>query len=262
MPFDPQFALNMMLPLAEAAYPPEGLATPWTPTLPAPWRLVATIQPGNFGYIAIASCDGVNVVAVAFPGTRTRDQWLEDFDGIGVPNRFGSGIVHQGFQNQYAVLRPSLLAGLAQAAALCKSGLMWITGHSLGAALATLFSSDIQMVAGFQRLTYTWAGPRVGWHNYASWFTEWFGPLYRIVNEWDVVPHSPPAVNGYKHVGTEVLIDGGRPAENDQFLKTAHNLELSYRAGDAKLIPAFLAAQVLAAQLSAAHIPIVPPKAA
>jgi predicted lipase len=222
MLFDPQFALSTMLPLAEAAYDVRKL--------PSPWKLISTIQPGNFGFIATIG----NVTVIAFRGTETEGEWLEDFDGIALPNQFGKGMVHQGFRNQYAALRPSVLAALAQI--VKPQGPLWITGHSLGAALATLCSSDTAL-AQRNKLGYTWAGPRVGWHDYAAWFNIQVPDFFRIVNEWDIVPRVPPAVNGYEHVATEVLVDGGLP-KTEEFLKTAHNLELSYRPGLEKMIPA------------------------
>jgi triacylglycerol lipase len=221
MQFDPEFALDTMLPLAEAAYD--------AAKLPAPWKLVATLQPDNFGFVATSG----NVTAIAFRGTETHGEWLDDFDGLAVRNAFGSGMVHQGFLDVYRSIHPGILAGLAQTDSHNR---LVITGHSLGAALATLCTSDSPLIAGRDSLTYTWAGPRGGWRDYADWFAKQGRWLFRIVNEWDVVPRVPSAVNGYEHVGTEVLIDGGRPALNDDFLKTAHNLELSYRPGVARLL--------------------------
>jgi predicted lipase len=217
MPFDPQFALSTMLPLAEAAYD--------LSKLPKDWTLIAPLQPDNFGFVATRQGSTV----VSFRGTEGKDEWLEDFDAVAVLNEFGKGMVHQGFQNQYAKLRPALLAALASVSVHSP---VWITGHSLGAALATLCASDF-VISSKVALTYTWAGPRVGWSDYADWFKP--VEFYRIVNEWDVVPRVPPAVNGYEHVGREILIDGGRPPA-DGFLKTAHNLELSYRPGVQKLL--------------------------
>jgi hypothetical protein len=229
MPFDDQFALDTMLPLAEAAYD--------LTKLPKSWKLVAPIQPGNFGFVAV---DETGAVVIAFPGTRTEGQWLEDFDGLAVPNAYGQGMVHQGFQNQYKALRASVLAALAQvnllpATSSASPFQIWITGHSLGASLATLCASDIAL-AGKSKLVYTWAGPRVGWHDYARWFATLGIQTYRIVNEWDVVPRVPSVVNGYEHVGAEIAIDGGRPETNEHFLATAHSLQLSYGPGVARLM--------------------------
>lgn len=213
--FDPQFALSTILPLAEAAYDLKKL--------PKDWTLVAPIQPDIFGFVATR--DGTTIAS--FRGTETEGEWLEDFDGLAVRNEFGSGMVHQGFQEQYARVRPSLLAALALA-----PGVLWITGHSLGGALATLCASDF-LISPRKPLVYTWAGPRVGWHDYANWFKP--AQFYRIVNEWDVVPRMPPSLNGFQHVGEEILIDGGRPPAAG-FVHVAHSLEMSYGPGVQKLI--------------------------
>jgi predicted lipase len=224
MPFDPQFALNTVLPLAEAAYN--------VTTLPAPWKLIATIQPDNFGFVASSP----DAIVIAFRGTQTGPEWLEDFDALPVANQFGKGTVHKGFQDQYAKVRASVLAALAQVNLRSR---LWITGHSLGGALATLCASDAAL-AKCPKLTYTWAAPRSGWHDYADWFKTLPDPLFHIMNEWDIVPHEPPAADGYEHAGSEVLIAGPRPPFGDQFLKIAHNLELSYGPGVQKLITASL----------------------
>jgi len=220
--FYPQFALDTMLPLAEAAYD--------VTKLPAPWKLIATIQPDNFGFVATSG----SICAIAFRGTETKGEWIEDFDGLAVPNQFGRGMVHQGFQDQYSKLRASILAAVAQ---VPLQGHLWITGHSLGAALAALCASDTTF-ADRNKTVYTWAGPRVGWHDYADWFNSQVTNCVRIVNEWDVVPRVPPSAKGYEHFDLEALIDGGRPKLDADFLKTAHNLDLSYRPGVARELPA------------------------
>jgi hypothetical protein len=218
--FDADFALNTMLPLAKAAYD--------ITKLPTGVKLIATLLPDKTGFVGQFG----SITIIAFPGTHTRDEWLGDFDGLAVPNKFGAGMVHQGFQDQYIALRQTLMGVLAKNL----SSTLWITGHSLGGALATLCASD-NAISGYRPLTYTWAGPRVGWHDYANWFSSKSPNLYRIVNEWDIVPRVPPAINGYEHVGTEVLVDGGRPTQGGPtFLHTAHSLELSYEPGVSKLL--------------------------
>jgi hypothetical protein len=91
-------------------------------------------------------------------------------------------------------------------------------------------------------VVHTWAGPRVGWPDFASWFDSLGLECNRIVNEWDVVPRLPSLLNGYKHVGFQVLIDGGRPPLGDHFVEIAHSLELSYRPGMDRLLAASKAA--------------------
>lgn len=226
MSFDPHFALDTILPLAEAAYD--------LSKLPSGWTLSAPIQPDNFGFIAYST----EAVAVSIRGTEIHPEepnpdreWIEDFDGFAVPNQLGKGMVHQGFQNQYLKIRGSIIAELRK---LNLELPVWITGHSLGAALAVLCQADL--APAFKTLAYTWAGPRVGWADFATWFGSLKIECYRVVNEWDIVPHAPPEVNGFRDVGEKILIDGGRPRLDKQFFGTAHSLELSYRPGVAKLI--------------------------
>ena len=214
-PFDPAYALNQILPLAEAAYD--------LSKLPPGWQLMSPIQPDNFGFIA--SADGV--IVIAFRGTQTEGEWMEDFDALPVPNEYGEGAVHQGFQLQYKALRDSMvkvLKGSAEPLA--------ITGHSLGAALATLCAADFNRI-GWVRELYTWAGPRVGLDDFCTWMNPRVEKHYRIVNKWDPVPHLPPFVNGYRHAGSYIGIDGGETSD----WHVAHSLEKSYRPGLEKLLP-------------------------
>lgn len=212
--FDPKFALDVMLPLAEAAYD--------LSKLPKGWGLIAPIQPDNFGFVAQSS----QAVIISFRGTEQDCEWREDFDALAVPNQYGKGMVHRGFQEQYSKIRASVIVALSKANTHLP---LWITGHSLGAALATLCQADLAPV--HDPLCYTWAGPRVGWIDFANWFDSLNLECYRIVNEWDLVPQVPPVLLGYKFQGQQILIDGGKPPLEEDHFRIAHSLELSYRPG-------------------------------
>jgi hypothetical protein len=74
---------------------------------------------------------------------------------------------------------------------------LFCTGHSLGGALATLAASaapsdGISFVA-----TYTFGSPRVGDTAFAGSIAGL--PLYRVVNDVDLVPHLPFFSFGYRH---------------------------------------------------------------
>lgn len=71
---------------------------------------------------------------------------------------------------------------------------VFITGHSLGGAMATLAASRLKPTALF-----TYGSPRAGTR---SWKKSFNTPHYRHVNNNDIVPKVPFAFLGYTHHGT------------------------------------------------------------
>ncbi len=88
-----------------------------------------------------------------------------------------------------------------------------VTGHSLGAALATLALPDIMsflrqqsgVPANPPTLLYNLASPRVGHTDFKNFFNTQL-PCWRVVNHWDLVPDVPPKLAGYAHVGRRAKI--------------------------------------------------------
>jgi len=117
--------------------------------------------------------------------------------------------VHSGFLKAAEELFQMLLAELLPAGA-DKSALksIYVTGHSLGGALATLVAFFLHRegfpVAG----VYTFASPRVG---NAAWRRDYQRLLgaktYRIIAQGDLVPLVPGLLDGYRHVGTEIMLE-------------------------------------------------------
>jgi len=79
-----------------------------------------------------------------------------------------------------------------------------VTGHSLGAALATLFVMKNKEKSRFDITTIcTFASPRVGEAQFAEQFNQLPLTSWRIVNTRDIVPRLPlpiPVFFGYQHV--------------------------------------------------------------
>jgi triacylglycerol lipase len=127
---------------------------------------------------------------LAFRGTeQTVADYLTDADmGFQTLSRTQVG-VHRGFKRAMDALWPEIDAQLAQLS--CP---VFYTGHSLGAALATLAAARRAPKA-----TYTYGSPRVGNAAFARSVRE--VPIYRIVHGHDVVTSVPPELMCFQHVG-------------------------------------------------------------
>jgi triacylglycerol lipase len=76
---------------------------------------------------------------------------------------------------------------------------IWVTGHSLGAAMATLAGIRLN-----DCVVYNYGSPRVGNNTFAKAYNV---PLYRHRNNNDVVTRNPLEIIGYSHVGEMKYFD-------------------------------------------------------
>jgi triacylglycerol lipase len=102
------------------------------------------------------------------------------------------GYVHQGFRKALQEVWQDL-ASYLESKDTGRS--FWFTGHSLGAALATLAWKRYGSLRTIPRL-YTFGSPRVGDKEFGKGFEN----TYRFVNNNDIVTKVPPPVD-YQHVG-------------------------------------------------------------
>lgn len=214
-------------------------------TLPVGFALTGSI-PGR---------PAMNIIALR--GTRTYNEWIDDAEAIPAPWHVGTnngnyypldepfhyGMVHGGFYNlynqgslgtqptssgilEYSYSRPtgsiaqqiySLLTG---GSPFDSSLPLYITGHSLGAALATLCAMDvgINMSGSFpsgQLYMYNLASPLVAaginaygigveTSTFVSAYNAAVANSYRVVHAADLVPIMPP---GCTDLGAEVELD-------------------------------------------------------
>ncbi|MCY9846394.1 lipase family protein [Vibrio caribbeanicus] len=96
-----------------------------------------------------------------------------------------SGKIHEGFHEAFESVQEKLNAALKE---LDKSKPLFITGHSLGGALATIAAKRLKFKYGIAAC-YTFGAPRVG---DKEWIATIKTPIYRIVNAADSVTMLPP----------------------------------------------------------------------
>jgi len=123
-------------------------------------------------------------------GTEGLRDVIEDWKTISEPlPGGGTARVHTGFEDQYSSVRAEVERALQHI-----SDPLFIAGHSLGAALATLAARDRNV-----RGVYTFGSPRVG--NQAFVDSLKGTNIFRVVDDQDVVKTLPPPNLGYEHVG-------------------------------------------------------------
>jgi triacylglycerol lipase len=144
-------------------------------------------------------------VILAFRGTeKNMRDWATDLKFIKHEGPFGG--VHGGFNSAFNSVVITLTQGLVELHD--KKQKLWITGHSLGGALATLAVASLTEIGTEVFCSYTFGSPRVGDEDFATQFKQKVGDrVHRLVNGNDIVPRVPPQVTGFKHVGKEVLFD-------------------------------------------------------
>lgn len=145
------------------------------------------------------------MVVVAFRGTKNLRDWLTNLDAVLVDGPVGH--LHKGFDDALLSVWGELVPAVQ--GLMANGQKLWITGHSLGAALATLAAAKLldDKVAGSISGLYTFGQPRTGDHAFAAWFDGLMKErMFRFVNNNDIVPHVPlPPL--FKHVGTFLYFD-------------------------------------------------------
>jgi triacylglycerol lipase len=146
------------------------------------------------------------VIILAFRGTEGNclKDWMTDVDIKLVRSEHGQ--VHCGFNRSLEIIWLDLLM-LIQNFRTHKQSL-FITGHSLGGALATLAAAKLQAFGYPVQGLYTFGSPRVGDREFYAHFSQVFPTTaFRFVNNNDIVTRIPPRSFGYKHVGQCLFFD-------------------------------------------------------
>jgi hypothetical protein len=234
LPFDIEDA-NRTLHLAYAAFCNESAIVAWncqwctgTNTYEEPLEMAAYLKDtktGTQGYVGIDHPR--HRVVVSYRGSKNLANGIEDADFILTKLPFGPGglKVHTGFLDAYESLRNATAGGVQTALSKCGSDCsVLFTGHSLGAAMATIAAAEHGGIDSPPVRLFTFGCPRVGNAAFVSWA---HGRLWNTTasvlmrRQKDIVPAIPPRSIGYVHMPGEVWnkhLDSKKQQTNDTFV--------------------------------------------
>lgn len=158
-----------------------------------------------------------NYVVAAFRGTDEIGDWLDNINAVSRPGPLGA--VHTGFYFALMDIWPQMKS-VIRAYRRTPSGdpdrPLWLTGHSLGGALATLAAATLIEADETFYGAYTYGSPRAGDQGFARNFNvEAKGKVFRFQNNSDIVTRVPARLMGYSHVGSFIYISESGELSSD-----------------------------------------------
>jgi pimeloyl-ACP methyl ester carboxylesterase len=223
-------------------------------------------------------------VIVAFKGTTPFDygEWSGDFQLVKTVAPFLDGHVHKGFYDKlfpdldgnsfhpYGAIIRRLKDLIEELRTADNQEIpIWITGHSLGAALAAVFTSrlmkcpeDLGDLSKFRLMDcYTFGCPPIGDANFAISVESYqnmpidrYSEIWRVIDDADVATRIPfvvedinvlarlgtDQIHHYAHVGVPILLrwDGSKPMVYPQLYSTTIKVEMyTHVKGGEKRLP-------------------------
>jgi hypothetical protein len=145
---------------------------------------------------------------VAFRGSEVHvNNWQDNLDAGFVPGPFNEGDrLHRGFAQGLTYILPEIHSRID---AFQRPGTpLFLTGHSLGAALATLTAASFYYEGRPVHSVYGFGSPRVGCRHFRKSYTSRDQErTFRVVNQHDLIARIPPRFLRYRHVGLLRYLD-------------------------------------------------------
>lgn len=149
---------------------------------------------------------------IAFRGSSSIRDFITDaeFTRTQFSYRTGEDMaeIHTGFLRAFDSIIPPMSDVIKQL--VLSDRPIFVTGHSLGGALAVLCALELNRRKFNVAQVITFGQPRVGNKAFAALYSAALGDrTFRVVHEEDIVarvPHLPQFTDPYRHAGTEVLL--------------------------------------------------------
>ncbi len=115
--------------------------------------------------------------------------------------------IHHGFNKAFS---PAVQKAIQQTLSTLSGKRLWVCGHSLGGALASVAGAWLTTQQHHVHGILTIGQPRTGDIDFKNWYDNTLGlqsKHLRFTNDHDMVPHVPPRFVHYHHVGTHLHFD-------------------------------------------------------
>lgn len=142
----------------------------------------------------------------SFRGTEPKniDDWQTNFSVKLIESHFGK--VHKGFESAFLEIWEDIQSTIKEFRGESDKQSIWLTGHSLGGALATLAGMYLHIKDIKVNGLYSFGSPKIGNQNFVDKFDKIFKDKYfRFVNNNDGVVLVP--FSSYEHAGTFLYFD-------------------------------------------------------
>lgn len=161
-----------------------------------------TVLPKSSTQCFVAAGRGTTVIAFQGTDPVVLANWITDFDA-----HLDSTGTARGYQLAADAVYQKLQTLLGPAA---PGRNIFVTGHSLGGALAVLIAHRLSTDRYDVQAVYTYGMPRPGDPNFAGVYNTALGPrTYRLVHGEDLVPTVAPSALNFRHVGRYLHCERG-----------------------------------------------------
>jgi len=161
-----------------------------------------------FGYVAYDTA--LEAVVLVFRGTVDLTNWISNlnFSTLAPFPKEPSVQVHAGFYDDFSSVESQVESLVSSFLSEFQTSTLYVTGHSLGAALAQLAAISYKIDnPSVTTHVYSYGTPRTGDPPFSSFYASTIDSSFRVTHNQDVVPHLPLKILGFYHTPNEAWYD-------------------------------------------------------
>jgi len=202
--------------MSAAAYCDEDQIISWTckPCLQADTsvkaKIIKSADNSSLAFVGHSVGETTDNIVVSFRGTDDLSNWIAnlDFPKTSAYPECDGCEVHGGFYSAWLSVKDGVVAEVKNLLTTYPDAQIFVTGHSLGAALAALCTAELGASSTIDpKITavYTYGQPRIGNEKFREFYDSGTSISWRLTHQRDPIPHLPPLHLGFIQTSTEVF---------------------------------------------------------